>query len=127
MTRTTQRGARFGPYASPQPHLHVLFQHEENAPMKASLRPWPLISRISAAVLGGYVFTYCCTAALARLLPLAKADAVVVATLTAFIIYTAVILWAFGCRSPWRAWGVLALAAPLAVIGFWPQLVGRLG
>lgn len=95
--------------------------------MKAPSQPWPVVSRTIAAVLGGYVFTYCCTAALARLLPLAKSDAVVVATLAAFIIYTAVILWAFGCRSAWRAWAVLALAAPLAVIGFWPQLVERLG
>ncbi|EMD99733.1 MULTISPECIES: hypothetical protein [Stutzerimonas stutzeri subgroup] len=95
--------------------------------MKAPSQPWPVVSRTLAAVLGGYVFTYCCTAALARLLPLAKSDAVVVATLAAFIIYTAAILWAFGCRSAWRAWAVIALALPLALIGFWPQLLERIG
>ncbi|QGZ30392.1 DUF3649 domain-containing protein [Stutzerimonas stutzeri] len=94
--------------------------------MKAPLQPWPVISRTLAAVLGGYVFTYCCTAAMARLLPFAKSDAVVVATLAAFILYTAAILWAFGCRSAWRAWAGLALAAPMAVIGFWPQLLEAL-
>lgn len=95
--------------------------------MKAPSQPWPVVSRTLAAVLGGYVFTYCCTAALARLLPLAKSDAVVVASLAAFIIYTVVILWAFGCRSAWRAWAVLALAVPLSAIGFWPQLLEVLG
>ncbi|TLX54348.1 iron transporter [Stutzerimonas nosocomialis] len=95
--------------------------------MKATTPPWPVVSRILAALLGGYLFTYAFTAALARLLPLGKADAVVVATLPAFLIYTLAILWAFGCRSPRRAWAGLALALPLAVIGFWPQLLETLG
>jgi len=95
--------------------------------MKATTPPWPVVSRILAALLGGYLFTYAFTAALARLLPLGKADAVVVATLPAFLIYTLAILWAFGCRSARRAWAGLALALPLAVIGFWPQLLERLG
>ncbi|TLX64023.1 iron transporter [Stutzerimonas nosocomialis] len=95
--------------------------------MKATTPPWPVVSRILAALLGGYLFTYAFTAALARLLPLGKADAVVVATLPAFLVYTLAILWAFGCRSARRAWAGLALALPLAVIGFWPQLLERLG
>ncbi|KHL73463.1 iron transporter, partial [Pseudomonas putida] len=41
--------------------------------------------------------------------------------LPAFIFYTAVILWAFASRDAVRAWLPLALAAPLALIGFWPQ------
>ncbi|TLX56183.1 iron transporter [Stutzerimonas nosocomialis] len=95
--------------------------------MKATTPPWPVVSRILAALLGGYLFTYAFTAALARLLPLGKADAVVVATLPAFLIYTLAILWAFGCRSARRAWAGLALALPLAIIGFWPQLLETLG
>ncbi|MBE7373386.1 iron transporter [Pseudomonas lopnurensis] len=95
--------------------------------MKATTPPWPVISRILAAVLGGYLFTYAFTAALARLLPLAKVDALVVATLASFLVYTLAILWAFGCRSARRAWAGLALALPLAVIGFWPQLLETLG
>ncbi|MFC3606347.1 MULTISPECIES: DUF3649 domain-containing protein [Pseudomonadaceae] len=95
--------------------------------MKATTPPWPVISRILAAVLGGYLFTYAFTAALARLLPLAKVDALVVATLASFLVYTLAILWVFGCRSARRAWAGLALALPLAVIGFWPQLLETLG
>ncbi|NWC83084.1 iron transporter [Pseudomonas putida] len=79
-----------------------------------------ILSRSSAALLGGYALTYAASACLARLLPLSPADAVIVATLPAFIFYAA-ILWAFASRDAVRAWLPLALAAPLALIGFWPQ------
>lgn len=95
--------------------------------MKALLQPWPVISRVLAAIFGGYLFTYCLTAAQAQLLPMTKPDAVITATLSAFVVYTLVILWTFGCRSAWRAWAILPLALPLAAIGFWPQLVERIG
>lgn len=88
---------------------------------------WPTISRITAALLGGYLFTYAFTAAMARLLPLDKVDALIAASLASFLIYTLAILWAFGCRSACRAWAGMALAVPLAMIGFWPQLMERLG
>lgn len=87
---------------------------------------WAVLSRCLAAVLGGYAFTYAFTAALARLLPLVVSDAMIVATLASFLVYTLAILWAFGCRSLWRMWGGLALAIPLALIGFWPQLTRSL-
>jgi len=37
------------------------------------------------------------------------------------------VLWAFAARDAWRAWLGLPLAIPLALIGFWPQLLERLG
>ncbi|UBM26845.1 iron transporter [Pseudomonas sp. p1(2021b)] len=80
-----------------------------------------ILSRSAAALVGGYAFTYAFTACLARLLPLAPADAVTVATLPAFIFYTAAILWAFASGDALRAWLPLAFAAPLALAGFWPQ------
>ncbi|BAN50198.1 hypothetical protein [Metapseudomonas resinovorans] len=81
------------------------------------------LSRVLAAVFGGYLFTYAFTAALARLLPMAPGDAMIVATLASFLIYALAILWAFACKSLWRMWGGLALALPLALVGFWPQLM----
>jgi hypothetical protein len=95
--------------------------------MKTKSAVWPTISRITAALLGGYLFTYAFTAALARLLPLDKVDALVIASLPSFVIYTLAILWAFACRSARRAWAGMALALPLSVIGFWPQWLERLG
>ncbi|MGB8974898.1 MAG: hypothetical protein WCC62_20430 [Pseudomonas capeferrum] len=63
---------------------------------------------------------------MARLLPLSAADAVIVATLPAFVFYTGAILWAFASRDAVRAWAPLALAVPLALLGFWPQALGWL-
>ncbi|BAN55401.1 MULTISPECIES: hypothetical protein [Pseudomonas] len=85
-----------------------------------------LLSRSAAALLGGYALSYAASACLARILPLSAADAVIVATLPSFIFYTVAILWAFACRDALRAWAPLALAAPLALIGFWPQVMERL-
>lgn len=95
--------------------------------MNLSLPAWAsVLSRVLAAILGGYVFSYACTAVLARLLPLAPVDALIVATLPAFIFYTLAALWAFAARDAWRAWAVVPLALPLLLIGFWPQLLERL-
>ena len=85
-----------------------------------------LLSRSAAALLGGYALSYAASACLARVLPLSAADAIIVATLPAFIFYTVAIVWAFACRDALRAWAPLALAAPLALIGFWPQVMERL-
>ncbi|MGE7990553.1 DUF3649 domain-containing protein [Pseudomonas sp. NPDC089554] len=95
--------------------------------MRTTHFSWPVLSRVLAAVLGGYAFTYAFTAALARLLPLGKGDALVIATLLSFAVYTGAMLWAFACRSAWRAWGGLLLAVPLALVGFWPQWLERIG
>lgn len=92
--------------------------------MKQKSTAWPTLSRIGAALLGGYVFTYAFTAALARLLPMDPVDALITATLLSFLVYTLAILWAFICTPAWKAWMGLALAVPLAAIGFWPQLTG---
>ncbi|MCQ2999463.1 DUF3649 domain-containing protein [Pseudomonas syringae] len=88
---------------------------------------WPTVSRIIAALFGGYLFTYAFTSALARLLPMDKIDALVISTLLSFAVYTLAILWSFACRNAWRAWAGVGLAAPLSVIGFWPYLLEQLG
>ncbi|MDH0144582.1 iron transporter [Aquipseudomonas alcaligenes] len=86
-----------------------------------------VFARAMAAVFGGYAFTYAFTACLARLLPLERIDALLVASLPMFVVYTLAVLWAFAARDVWRAWLGLPLAIPLALIGFWPQLLERLG
>ena len=79
-----------------------------------------ILSRSAAALLGGYLFTYAVTAFLARVLPLPASDAVIVSTLPAFAFYTGMILWAFASRDALQAWAPLVLAAPLAMVAFWP-------
>ena len=96
--------------------------------MNITTSAWvPILSRTLAALVGGYVFTYAFTAALARLLPLDNVDSMVVASLLSFVIYTFAILWAFAARQQWLAWMGAVLAVPLGAIGFWPQLLERLG
>ncbi|MGR1215544.1 iron transporter [Metapseudomonas otitidis] len=92
--------------------------------MTLSLPAWaPVLSRVMAALLGGYAFTYAFTAALARLLPLHPVDALLVASLPCFVVYTLAVCWAFAARSALRAWLGLAPALPLAALGFWPRLL----
>lgn len=79
--------------------------------------------RVVAAVFGGYALTYAATAALARLLPLERFDAAMVASLPSFAFYTAFLLWAFAAPLR-RVWLGIALAVPLALIGFWPVWFG---
>ncbi|MFO3724385.1 iron transporter [Pseudomonas sp. HLMP] len=93
----------------------------------STLPTWlAIFSRSAAALLGGYAFSYAATACLARVLPLAPGDAVIVATLPAFVFYTAAILWAFASRDALHAWMPLAISVPLALLGFWPQAMGWL-
>lgn len=85
---------------------------------------WPAIAaRTVLALLGGYAFTYALTAAFARLLPLDPVDAVTAASLLSFVVYLVFLLWAFAARSLRRVLIGAALAIPLALVGFWPQLL----
>ncbi|MDR4495824.1 MAG: DUF3649 domain-containing protein [Nitrospirales bacterium] len=70
-------------------------------------------SRVAAAALGGYALTYACTAFLSVVLPLARSEAVVTASMVSFLIYTAAILWAFAAATPILAWFVLLIPTVL--------------
>ncbi len=75
-------------------------------------------SRALAAVGAGYALA-CATAAGVGL-ALARSgssgvDAVMWATMLAFIAHALAALWAFGCANAWRAW--LGIAIPAALLG----------
>ena len=88
---------------------------------------WLMSWRILLAVIGGYALTYAFSAALARVLPIAATEAVVVSALFSFVVYLGFILWAFAAQQLWRVACSMLLVLPLAVVGFWPQLVEKLG
>lgn len=92
-------------------------------------RPWLDITlRSGLAILGGYALTYSFTAALSRLLPLARVDAALTATLLSFAVYLALILWSFtSIRLKKLSLVIAASTLALAIIGFWPQLLERIG
>lgn len=74
-------------------------------------------ARAVAAIGGGYVLTAIASSLIALALPLPRADAVTIATLLSFVVYTCVILWVFATSSALRAWiGVLAVSALLGAV-----------
>lgn len=78
-----------------------------------------LISRLIAAILGGY-----CLAALASVavlaLPMDKGQAVLTGMLASFAIYATAVIWVFAARSAWRAWaGLWVVSLPLAIAAWY--------
>ncbi|MFW7341588.1 DUF3649 domain-containing protein [Pollutimonas sp. H1-120] len=79
----------------------------------------PLISRIVAAVFGGYALA-ALTSVAALVLPMSKPQAVLTGMLASFIIYAGAVIWVFAARSALRAWaGLMAAAMPLLAAA-WP-------
>ena len=73
----------------------------------------PLISRIVAALFGGYALAALASVAVLAL-PMSKPQAVLTGMLASFAIYTGAVIWVFAVRSAWKAWvGLIVVAAPL--------------
>ena len=71
--------------------------------------------RATAAIVGGYALATASGVLLSYVLPMPRFEAVTVAVLLAFVVYTAAILWSFAVRSLWRMW--LGLLLPAALCG----------
>jgi len=79
----------------------------------------PLVSRIVAAVFGGYALAALTSVACVAL-PIARPQAVLTGMLASFVVYTAAVIWVFAVRSARRAWAGLAVAAlPLLAAACW--------
>lgn len=75
----------------------------------------PLVSRIVAAVFGGYALA-ALTSVAAVALPLRRTEAVFTGMLLSFLAYTSAVIWVFAVRSATRAWvGLLMAAVPLGL------------
>ncbi|WP_294332101.1 ketohydroxyglutarate aldolase [uncultured Sphingomonas sp.] len=78
-----------------------------------------IATRAVAGSLGAYLVAACVAAAAARTLPLPRLDAIVPATMLAFVVAPGVTIWAFLAPGPVRALvGVLGAAALLAGIAW---------
>lgn len=75
-----------------------------------------LVSRVVAAVCGGYAIAGLATVTLSFSLPLARSEAVLVATMSSFAVYAVAVVWAFAARDAWRAWLGMAGAAALLLL-----------
>jgi hypothetical protein len=75
----------------------------------------PLISRIVAALLGGYALAALSSVAVLAL-PISKPQAVLTGMLASFAIYAAAVIWVFAVRSALKAWvGLIVVAVPLSL------------
>lgn len=78
----------------------------------------PLISRIVAAVFGGYALAALASVA-ALALPISKPQAVLTGMLASFAIYSGAVIWVFAVRSAWKSWaGLIVVAAGLALLAW---------
>jgi len=75
----------------------------------------PLISRIIAALLGGYALAALASVAVLAL-PMNKVQAVITGTLLSFLVYAGAVIWVFAVRSALKAWiGLIFAAVPLGL------------
>lgn len=65
---------------------------------------WMVFSRIIASFVGGYILTAYITMVLAVLLPMSRADAVVLASLLSYVWFCIAIIWVFAVKSVLKAW-----------------------
>ncbi len=72
-------------------------------------------SRAVAAIIGGYALAAAATAFMALTLPMARADAVLTATLLSFTVYVCAVIWVFAARDALRAW--LGIGVPALLLG----------
>ncbi|MBJ7406437.1 MAG: DUF3649 domain-containing protein [Bradyrhizobium sp.] len=78
----------------------------------------PLMSRIIAAVFGGYALAALASVAVLAL-PIGKPQAVLTGMLASFAIYAGAVIWVFAARSAWRSWaGLIVAAAMLAPLAW---------
>lgn len=89
-----------------------------NAVLASARRVAPLISRICAALFGGYALGALGSVAVLAL-PASKPQAVLSGMLLSFIIYTGAVIWVFAVRSAWRAWAGLLVAAIPLLLASW--------
>jgi len=75
----------------------------------------PLISRIVAALFGGYALAALAGVAVLAL-PISKPQAVLTGMLASFAIYAGAVIWVFAVRSALKAWvGLIIVAVPLSL------------
>ncbi len=75
----------------------------------------PLISRIVAAMFGGYALAALSSVAVLAL-PMSKTQAVLTGMLASFAIYAGAVIWVFAVRSALKAWvGLIIVAVPMSL------------
>lgn len=84
---------------------------------------WAVLLRVLVSCVGGYVLTGLVCSVLAQMLALTgwmqRANAVLLTTLTSFVLYTVVVLWAFHVPSVRRVCAVFGGGIALSGLALW--------
>ena len=83
-----------------------------------------VLSRVLAAVVGGYAAANVVAVGVAQILPMSRGDGVMTGILLTYLVYAAAVVWVFAARSARRAWlGILLTTAAFGGLA----LLGRAG
>jgi len=78
-----------------------------------------VLSRIIAAVVGGYAFSTVMILVMTYLLPLSQKDALMLSTMLSYIIYLLAIIWVFAVKTVRTAWiGISAATGLLGALAY---------
>lgn len=89
-------------------------------PSSTTVHPGLLVlSRLCAAVLGGYALAAAVAVFIAAVLPTAPADAVLAGMQLSFVVHTLAVIWAFSPVPALRMWAGLVLPAVALSAGGW--------
>ena len=80
---------------------------------------WSVVSRVVAAIGGGYLLASLMSIVVARVAPLPHASAVMTGMLLSFLFYACAALWVFAARSARAAWLGLIIPAVLLSLLAW--------
>lgn len=87
--------------------------------ISSAYRHCGLLSRLIAAIFGGYFLAALASVAVLAL-PMNKGQAVLTGMLASFAIYAAAVIWVFAVRSAGRAWvGLWVVGLPLAMAAWY--------
>lgn len=75
----------------------------------AAIERLAVVSRVMAALVGGYMVAYASAALLTVVLPMSRINRVVTADLMSFVVWTALAIGVFAARNAWRSWWPLLL------------------
>ena len=83
-----------------------------------------VLSRVLAAVVGGYAAANVVAVGVAQVLPMSRGDGVMTGILLTYLVYATAVVWVFAARSARRAWlGILLTTAAFGSLA----LLGRTG
>lgn len=80
---------------------------------------WSVVSRVVAAIGGGYLLASLMSIVVVRAMPLPHPSAVMTGMLLSFLFYAGAALWVFAARSARAAWLGLVIAAVLLSLLAW--------